>query len=278
MIKRALFGFGIMLLSTSLLGAQCNCGSPSCNAMPIGTDYTDAAYGDRVTPQDSCGCDGRSCDFDCYAPCDRDCSALRKCRYIAGFGGWNGNEDFQVANDVPDGGDVNSGSLDDGELFGFAIGSRLHPYVRFELEGSYRENDVESWTVQQFNGGQLSSQVIEAATGDVEAYAGMVNFIFDFVPRKPGCWQPYGGVGFGGASFDGAFVTNTNTYIVDDSSFAWQAIGGLSFAIGKKADAYLEYRYFEAPFVGVFDTANGVPLGDFEMVNNGLVGGLRITF
>ncbi len=266
----------MILLTSNMVAAQCDCGSPTCNALPIGTDYTEAV--NSPTPEDPCSCRDRTCDFDCYSPCNRDCCALRRCRYIAGFGGWNGNESFKIANDVPDGADVNSGTLDDGELFGVVIGSRVHPYVRYELEAAYRQNDVESWTVQTFNAGVLSTQTISAATGEVEAYSGLINFVFDFVPRQPGCWQPYAGVGFGGASFDGEFVTATNTYIVDDSSFAWQFIGGLSFAVTKKADAYMEYRYFEAPFVGVYDATNAVPLGDFEISNNSIVGGLRLSF
>jgi opacity protein-like surface antigen len=270
--KSALFGFVLVVACASLVGAQgsgCNAG---CNSLPIGTDYTQS--------ESFSACDSDDSSFSCFGTCDQDCSALTRCRYISGFGGWNYHEDFVFADagDVPDGADVNSGSLDDGELFGVAIGAQVHPVVRYELEAAYRNNDAEDWRIQQFAGGVVTSDIMQAAIGNLESYSGMANFIFDFAPRQRRCPQPYAGVGFGFLSVEGNFTTATNNYVVNDTSVAWQFIGGINQAVTQRIDAFVEYRFIASTHISVFDTTIGSSLGDFEINNNSFLGGLRFRF
>ena len=238
--------------------------------MPIGTDYTESQLNpDRVS-------DGRT--FACPDNCDLDCCAWKPSCYIAGFGGWNFNENFEFGDSVTDGTDFNSGSLDDGGLVGFVIGKQVHPVVRYEVEATYRNNDVQDWRVQQFASGVLTSNVLQAAVGKLETYSMMANFMLDFAPRQTGCSQLYVGVGFGGASTRGEFVTATNTYLVDDSSVAWQFIGGCNRAVSRRVDAFLEYRFLGVSRIVVFDSTNATSLGDFELGNSSFQAGLRFRF
>jgi opacity protein-like surface antigen len=275
-LQKALAGFALAIIACNTSFAQCECGS--CNGTttdlvtPIGIDYN------QIDVIDSCDCG--SCGIaesdcsGCYGGTDRECGI--KCLYASGFGGWNGLQSFaqkDIGNDFID---ANSGSFDNGSLYGLAIGSQVHPYVRYELEASVRENDADSWEVQTFEDGFVTASTSTPATsGTLRSKSGMFNMLLDFQPRQVHCWNFYGGGGIGIANISGVIVAG-DTYVVDDESLALQAILGVNKGITKRLDLFGEYRYFSAQSVDVNNVTAGTALGDFDYSNNSVVFGFRI--
>lgn len=274
MIRKLLSAFSLTLLCASLAVAQCSCGncdgeSASCFD-DVGTDYTSMDVG-------GCGtCGDAGCDGDCYGTRGaRRCDALTRCRYLSVFGGGNWIDSFKQSTLGPDAIGAPRGGFDDGYLAGFAIGSQVHPNVRYELETTFRNNDAQDWFIEDFTAGVVTSSTQLAAVGDLESVSGMVNFLFDFAERQPGCANFYGGVGFGLVAVEGQIVAGGTTYDVSDSSAAFQAIAGVSYAFRDRVDFYGEYRFLNAQNILVADLTTPVSLGDFEYTNNSLLFGLR---
>ena len=145
-----------------------------------------------------------------------------------------------------------------------SIGYGLGNGLRFELEGSYRQNKLNSVSnVANFNGsvGRLN------AGGDEEKYGGFLNVLYDFDPNVlglgffPAAISPYVGVGVGYQSaqlknaraygnsgpvfgqpggFNSFFRTNNS-----QDSFAYQAILGAAFPIAAVPGLAItaEYRF-----------------------------------
>lgn len=184
-------------------------------------------------------------------------------------------ESFKQSNIQDDTLNANRGGFDDGYAVGFAIGSQVHPNVRYELETTFRSNDADEWVIEDFAAGVVTASTRTPATGNVESYTGMVNFIFDLPRRQPNCLNFYGGVGIGALFVDGEIVSGGNTYDVSDSSFAFQAIAGVTKAINTRVDLFGEYRFLNAQNVLVENLTTATSLGDFEFKNNTLFFGLR---
>ena len=272
-MARRYFTFFALLTSFSLIAAtasaQCSCSDCGSGVEPaIGVDYNTIG---------ACGSGNCGTCSDCYGTMNnRDCSALSQCRYLSLFGGWNGLESFSQANAGPNSLDVDRGSFDDGGIFGAAIGSQVHPNVRFELEGTYRDNDAEAWIVEDFANNIITSSTVTPATGSLEAGTIMMNFLVDFPSRQPNCWNFYAGAGIGAIFANGSIVAGPTTYDINDSAFAFQAIGGLSKAINTKVDFFTEYRFLNSEKIAVQDLTTPAALGDFNYDNNSVVFGLRL--
>jgi opacity protein-like surface antigen len=167
-------------------------------------------------------------------------------------------------------------NFQDGFAGGIAIGRQVHQRARAELEFSYRSPDFDSYQVQTFTDNFLETDSISAATGSLEVYSLMANFLFDISPRTYQRFNFYGGAGVGIVSFSGQATTATNTYDIDDTGFEFQLIGGVNRTITSRVDIFGEYRYVVADNVNVFDVTAGQSLGDFDYKANEVFFGIRI--
>ena len=98
---------------------------------------------------------------------------------------------------------------------GYAFDSGL----RLEGEIGYRHNQFDHTNV------------------DVNATSLMINALYDF--NHEGRWRPYVGLGAGYAKID--------AQVDDDTSWAWQAMAGVGYALGEHTTLDVGYRYFDAP-------------------------------
>jgi OmpA-OmpF porin, OOP family len=113
--------------------------------------------------------------------------------------------------------------------------------LRAEVEGNYRDNSVENWTVNgaRANGG-----------GYLRTYGAMGNVLYDFnLPGLP--VVPYLGVGAGYAWSEikhGRFNLGASSYRVneDEGQFAYQGIAGVGYNLGAMVPGLTltaEYRF-----------------------------------
>jgi len=131
-----------------------------------------------------------------------------------------------------------------------ALGKHFGDSWRGEIEFSYRNNDVRSLTADV---PKISAFPEGTVSGDISAYALMVNVLkdLDFIG---GDWvTPYVGGGVGFAHLDADFVgvrtlglNGLNNIVVDDSDrrFAYQGIAGLAFKLAESLSLDVSYRYF----------------------------------
>ncbi len=127
-----------------------------------------------------------------------------------------------------------------------SVGYGLGNGLRFEVEGSYRENELEK--VRGFTGIQLRNR----ADGTQRTYGVMGNVLYDFaIPGVP--WiTPYigGGAGYMWREWDSVQAVNVlGTAALRsravEGAFAWQAIGGFAVPFTSVPGLSLtaEYRY-----------------------------------
>lgn len=125
--------------------------------------------------------------------------------YVGLHGGWSANN----SHDVSAGGGTASVGTDDGYLIGASLGYvpptnvPFFDQTRFELEYSYRTNDLDA-----------------PANDEVDVHTLMLNMLLDIDTGTN--WTPYFGGGLGAARIG---VNNDH-----DSVFAWQLITGLDYA------------------------------------------------
>ncbi|MFL1462254.1 OmpA family protein [Roseococcus sp. DSY-14] len=127
-----------------------------------------------------------------------------------------------------------------------SVGYGLGNGLRFEVEGSYRENEVEK--VRGFTGLPLRNR----ADGTQRTYGVMGNILYDFaIPGVP-WFTPYigGGAGYMWREWDGVQAVNVpGTAALRsravEGAFAWQAIGGFAVPFTSVPGLALtaEYRY-----------------------------------
>jgi opacity protein-like surface antigen len=183
--------------------------------------------------------------------------------------------------------------------FGWAAGDGL----RAEIEGSYRANDVSSFATLRTNG-QLVP--LTNVGGDIGTEAVMANILFDIPVRSLGLpVQPYigGGAGYEWSRFNTSgngfsnIIAPQNVSVVgpsverlgDTSSFAYQAIAGLSLPLAPRLNATLEYRYLGTAIADVplsrsipGIVVNGAVPSDvqsrfFQLQENAVMVGLRYS-
>lgn len=175
------------------------------------------------------------------------------------------------------------------------MGYRFNPNWRVELEGGYRSGDVGK--VRAVSGTQGLCNLTPATggcfspEGDIESTTLMANVIYDFGSSAWGV-RPFVGLGAGVNRVKTDLVGNLRAnraaaFTVDDTStkFAAQAIAGLSYAVGDRANIDLTYRYltgdssFDSATVGtgVGATNFGTWDGDYNKVHTVTLG-LRYSF
>ncbi len=145
---------------------------------------------------------------------------------------------------------VGAGDFEEGYVGSAAVGFTLFfpesvADMRFELEGSYRANDLEDIAGI-------------SADGDVQAYSAMINGYFDF--RNTWDIVPYLGAGFGATNvrYDhdgagGAFPTLDD----NDTVFAYQVMAGFFYGLGDNLFLGLEYRFLETEEFELTDSLGG---------------------
>ena len=173
--------------------------------------------------------------------------------YIGAGAGYNLPENYPLAAGgqlEPSGGFVGLGSI------GYGLGNGM----RFELEGNYRHAELGR------------STTVFSPSGSTQTYGVMANALFDLDVGVPWIY-PYlgGGLGYAWTHLpSGAGVASASVPVLVGSfgqtqgSFAFQAIGGLSFPIPGIPGLSLttEYRFFAVPghenFTGI-QLAAGLP-------------------
>ncbi len=148
--------------------------------------------------------------------------------------------------------------------FGYDFGS-----IRAEVEGAYARNDVD-----HIGGASLGN-----VGGSARTWSAMVNGFYDFKTGTP--WTPYigGGIGVGfvHASLSGTRPPGTaiGVYSGSDTTFAYQGIGGVSYALSPQLKLTADYRYFATTDASF--TSNGAKW-NVENANHIVTVGLRWTF
>ena len=154
--------------------------------------------------------------------------------------------------------------LDTGLVGMGALGFGLANGLRFELELSYRQNDIDN----------VSGTT--AGSGDVSARAVMGNLFYDFHNSSP--LTPYLGAGIGYSQISvnraqgAAFLLDD-----DDDGFAFQGVSGLSYDLSNSLQLFADYRYFSA-VEDLRVTANTGTRVDAEYASHTVMAGLRWVF
>ncbi len=160
------------------------------------------------------------------------------------------------------------------------LGYRFNPNWRVELEGGYRSGDI--GTVRRVNNNAPSGLCnLTPATGacfspdgDIESTTLMANVIYDIGGEYWGV-RPFVGLGVGVNRVNTDTVgilrqpnrATAPSFAADDSStkFAAQALAGLSYAVGDRANIDLTYRYLTGDMeFRTFTSTAASALGDFE--------------
>ncbi len=194
--------------------------------------------------------------------------------YLSLFGGYTNLSPITVAD--TDGALSNTVGdfrfdLDDGYGVGAALGQYQGRNLRTELEFSFRENDLASLTMP--GNPAFVAPVLENA--GIRSYSGMANVMWEFIKFPSHRVKPYVGAGFGFVNVEAeAALGGVNALAgVDDSdsSFGYQAIGGLNFRTNRMLDVFVEYRYLKA---------DSLQLGNFgfDYETSNIFGGARIKF
>ncbi len=157
--------------------------------------------------------------------------------------------------------------MKDGYVVVGAIG-RQYGNIRAELEGSYRANDVDSHKV--------GAATLAGSRGETTVLAGMGNLYYD-IPTG-GALTPYLGVGAGVAEVEFEnYGTNATGTVLDDSdtTFAYQGMAGLNYALNGNLSLNAEYRYFATSDAEV---QSGTRTSDVEYQAHNIIAGARYTF
>lgn len=138
---------------------------------------------------------------------------------------------------------------------------------RFELEGTYLSNSVDSLTYHNF---QLP------ANFDLDTTAVMVNYLKE-VPLGRCTGYFGGGVGWGWTSMDGDIATIQ--YGDSSDGFAWQLIAGIDIPVTERLALFTQYRYLvldDAEFTTDFGDFTNVT--DDNPANHSVLIGARVSF
>lgn len=226
-------------------------------------------------PQSS-SCPGGNCELSPGS--GSTCNPAFQCtEYFSVFGGAVDIDNFERKILVGNNTQVEGAKFRDDWAWGAAIGRQVDPHGRVEFEFTFRDTPAASWFVQEFDPtGVLLTNDFTPATGDLQTYSGMVNIVFDLYQRTAGCAGLYLGAGLGALYVDTDIVTATESFASHDTSFAYQFIGGVNYALTQRVDLFGEFRYLGADYINVDNLTTGVSLGDFSIDTNNIFFGVRV--
>ena len=161
--------------------------------------------------------------------------------------------------------------LKDAFVFGGALGYRF-PWVRLELNGSYRKFDTDKVKAQ----GQSVS-----GNGDASAVVGLFNVYVDPDLDLGVPVHPYLGGGVGGAYVK--LDTGDEALSVDGEAgaFAWNLAAGLSYDVTEHITLTAGYRYLRFEGTDFSASVAGVDTRDVhvdDVTSHEILIGLRYTF
>lgn len=221
--------------------------------------------------------------YDCCAPslldyeiCDPCCGGAF---YVSSYFGATAVDNFHrviVINALNNTVQEQGTSVLDGYLLGTAVGYRVHPRLRLELDYTFRRNEAGDWFTRVRTPNVVQSLTVEEAAGDIDSHSLMFNSVFDLSRRRLRCANLYGGGGLGILGVDSDLAIANDSYNVSDTAFAWQLLGGVNFPMTRKSELYLEYRYTGADKLDVTDAATGAPFGDFDYDSHNVLAGVRL--
>ncbi len=159
--------------------------------------------------------------------------------------------------------------LESGWSLGGGIGrySGLFGGSRFELEGTYLDNQVNSLTYAGF---QLP------ANFEIETKALLVNYLKE-VPFGAATGYFGGGIGWGWTGMDGDI--DTIQYSDSDDGFVWQLIVGIDIPVTERLALFTQYRYLvlsEQSFTTDFGDFTNVT--DDNPSSHSVLIGARVSF
>lgn len=185
--------------------------------------------------------------------------------YIQGFAGFNQLQDTNLAGTIGGAPQSVFGDFDSGYDIGVAVGREIPQWsnsnigTRVELELSYRNNDVDTLN---FTGNGPGNEA--NTSGDISSTSLFANVLFDF--KQKGAFTPFVGFGLGAQRSSYDLVYGPGVAIRDsDTTFAAQAIAGVSYDVNNSTALTLDARYSRA-----FDAASsrlnpaGVSTGTVE--------------
>lgn len=115
--------------------------------------------------------------------------------------------------------------LEDNAAYAIAVGYKLSPVVRAELEGSYRKHDLE-----------------DGVAGEVRTTLWSANVWYDFVNDSK--FTPYVGGGLGLAYGKGNLTAPVG-FKEHDTAFAYQLGGGVAYELCEHIDLTADYRFID---------------------------------
>lgn len=151
--------------------------------------------------------------------------------------------------------------FDAGYGFGFAFGMSSDTGIRSEFEVRYLRNNIQSHSDVRVAGidigaedagilitgsgnlGATVAQVVADGRGHTDTWSFMGNAYYDF--NQEGTLNPYIGGGLGYATTRAVFEPS-GVAVADhrDGGLAYQAIGGMDFAVAESVKLFAEYRFF----------------------------------
>jgi len=164
-----------------------------------------------------------------------------------------------------------------------AVGRNLGNGFRVEGEVGYRQIDLNNISITNDGGAGAASGVgsLNGAIGTVSGGNHIVSFMgngfYDFdLPNTK--LKPYigGGIGFARVEANDWRVDNAPLVSDNDVVFAYQVGGGLSYPVGPRTDAFVDYRYFATQDPTFTDINGGIVKSDVETHNFSV--GMRYKF
>ncbi|MBM3565835.1 MAG: porin family protein, partial [Alphaproteobacteria bacterium] len=173
-------------------------------------------------------------------------AGMDKGYYVGAGAGANWTRDSDVTGTGID----RSIDFDTGWIGALSVGHAYGNGVRSEIEIARRGNDINA----------ISG--VTTGTGDVTAWSGMVNVLYDFKTASP--LTPYigGGIGAARVSLD-ANPIGASRIDDSDTAFAYQAIAGVGYRLNANAQAFLDYRYFATTDLGLSTAAGAAVDADY---------------
>jgi outer membrane protein OmpA-like peptidoglycan-associated protein len=184
--------------------------------------------------------------------------------YIGGAAG----PDFAVDSKSSGGGYSGTAHYDIGPAALLSLGYGFGAF-RGEIEESYNKNDV--------NG--IGGSSLSHAGGNARSWTTLFNGFYDFNTGTP--WTPYVGAGVGFDLFHASLNGTTpsgrgvTAYNGSDTTFAYQFIGGVSYALSPNLSLTTDYRYLASTDASI-KSGNGN--WKVENANHIITAGLRWTF